>query len=284
MLKKQKPLVSIIVATYKRPDFLAKTLGSILSQTYKNLEIIIINDGSDASTTEVVSAFGDKRVQLLEIKHSGRPAVPRNFGLSHVSGELIAFCDDDDLWYSNKIEEQVKVFIHNPQIKLCYTDCSLINELGEVIPTQSNTLYFSNNKVTTFKDQLIKNQITFSTVMIHKSVFLNGLRFDERPILKASEDYLLLTNIIFSYPIFFIPKPLVRYRVHLNGISYCHSNPRKLFLYYYRMILCFYSFFKLRKISFFKLIFLAYFHLMHIMKQVLFPYYNRLKKSGGLNV
>jgi teichuronic acid biosynthesis glycosyltransferase TuaG len=274
MIVQPNPLVSVIVTTYRRQRFLEKTLESILSQTYRQMEIIIVDDGSGDSPAEVVNAFGDKRLRFLEIEHSGRPAVPRNFGLLHASGELIAFCDDDDLWNAQKISKQVKVFIQNPEVRLCYTDFSVIDEDDKPIDSLSRNWVLDGSCIT-FESQLLKNNITFSTVMIHKSVLSNGLKFDERPILRASEDYLFLNHIVYSHPVYYIAKPLVKYRIHQSGISYSRNSIRKLFAAYLRIIICMYAFFRSKKISLFKFIGLAYFHFIHSMKQILFPYFHR---------
>jgi len=271
------PLVSVIITTFERPKFLAKTLGSILSQTYHNLEIIVVDDGSKDSTKETVKSFLDNRIKFFSIEHAGRPAVPRNVGLMNAVGELIAFCDDDDLWDHKKIEEQVDVFIKRSEIKLCYTDFSIINENDKEISVKISEQSF-DKKVVNFESQLLKNNITFSTAMIHRSVLLNGLKFDERSNLRASEDYLFLTNIVYLYHVHYIAKKFVKYRIHQNGISYSSNSIKKILLYYYRMVVCMYNFFDSKKISLLKFIFLVQFHFVHVMKQILFPYYCQLKK------
>jgi glycosyltransferase involved in cell wall biosynthesis len=277
------PLISVIITTFKRPNFLLKTLKSILSQTYSNLEIIIVDDGSKDSTEEIVKSFCDSRIKFFSIEASGRPAIPRNFGLINATGELIAFCDDDDLWELEKIAEQVNVFIKHPEIKLCHTNIVIINEKDEELNNKNNKQHFNPNKIN-FNSQLLKNDITFSTVMIHKSVLLNGMKFDESLDLKASEDYLFLTNIVYFYPINYIEKKLVKYRIHKNGISYSYNSTKKLLLYYYRTIICMYKFFELKQISLLKFLFLVKFHFIHVIKQVLFSYYYKLKKYWSVNV
>ncbi len=273
-MKNTNPLVTIVIATYRRKFFLSKTIASVLSQTYSNLEVIVVNDDKEDSLQELIDSFGDFRLHLFEIDHSGRPAVPRNFGARKASGELIAFCDDDDIWFPKKIEEQVKVFDLHPDVKLCYTDYVLMDENDKKI---AHVKVESSKKITNFRRHLFKNDITFSTIMVCRRVFLDGLWFDERPILKASEDYLFLSHLLYLYPVFFIESSLVQYRIHLGGISYSYNNARKIFRYYVRIVICFYDLLKNRRISFVEFISFAKFHLVYSIKQILFPYYSKIK-------
>lgn len=269
-MKEFNPLVSVIVTTYKREHFLKKTLVSILNQTYKNLEVIVVNDENCSSINSLIQEFKDKRLKLIEMPHSGRPAVPRNLGMISASGALIAFCDDDDIFLPNKIELQVNAFEKNPQIKLCYTDSNLINEHDELIRVAK-----LGNYINTFQRQLLHNHITFSTIMIKKEAL--EIKFDERPILRASEDYLFIMNFLYNESFVYIPTPLVNYRIHQNGISFCNKK-RKFILYYLRIVICMYALLKEKKISLFNFLYLIGFHLKLVMKQILFPYYNQFKK------
>ena len=271
---KSNPLVSVIVTSYKRPDFLLKTLRSILSQTYTNLEVFVVDDGSNDATEEVVKSLNDERIQFFSISHSGRPAVPRNFGLQHACGDFIAFCDDDDLWQPLKIAEQVSVFTENPFVKLCYTDCALINENDQPIPNAEKN---KKKIVTDFQSQLRKNSVTFSTAIIHKDIILSGLKFNEKTSLKATEDYLFFTQIIHDFSIYFLPKKLVKYRIHQNGISYSRESVKKLVQYYLRVVRAHYCFIKLVKYSYSDFLFFIGYHFIDILKQITFIYYNKLK-------
>ena len=272
-MKKFNPLVSIIVTTYRREHVLKKTLSSILNQTYKNLEVIVVNDEKHPSINNLIQEFKDDRLKLIEIPHSGRPAVPRNMGIAHSSGELIAFCDDDDTFLPDKVELQLNAFKINPHIKLCYTDSNLINEYDELILSAK-----LGNYINTFQKQLLHNNITFSTIMIKKETLIKkAIKFDERPILRASEDYLFIMNFLYNEPFVYIPTPLVNYRIHQNGISFCNKK-RKFIFYYLRIVMCMYTFLKEKKISLFNFLYLIGFHLKLVMKQILFPYYNQFKK------
>src|SRR5690348_18354730 len=88
------PLVSVVIPTHNRPEFLEKTLKSILDQSYKNLEIIIISNGSSKQNLETALKFQDTRIRYYEQENSGGPASPRNHGIKKSSGKYVAFCED----------------------------------------------------------------------------------------------------------------------------------------------------------------------------------------------
>lgn len=111
-------LISIIIPTYNRAHLIGETLDSVLAQTYKNWECIIVDDGSIDNTTDVVSEFSDSRIQLFKrptIKRKGASSC-RNYGLEMAKGELIQFLDDDDLLDKNKLYEQVKSYSGNNEL------------------------------------------------------------------------------------------------------------------------------------------------------------------------
>jgi glycosyltransferase involved in cell wall biosynthesis len=102
-------LISIIIPTYNRVQFLIETIDSILSQTYSNFELIIVSDGSNDNTKQKVNQIKDPRIKFIELeKNYGYPAKARNDGIKISKGEYIALCDDDDLWEKNKLENQLE--------------------------------------------------------------------------------------------------------------------------------------------------------------------------------
>lgn len=102
--------ISVIVPTYNRADLISETIESILNQTYKNFELIIVDDGSTDNTEEVIRKFKDSRIKYIKTDNWGGPARPRNIGIKKARGEYIAFCDDDDMWDKRKLEKQIPHF------------------------------------------------------------------------------------------------------------------------------------------------------------------------------
>ena len=102
------PLVSIIMPTYNRAEYIIQTIASIRRQTYTKWELLVIDDGSDDETEEKLAAEKDKRIMYLKTKHTGIGGRLKNMGLENAKGSLIAFIDSDDLWHPEKLALQVK--------------------------------------------------------------------------------------------------------------------------------------------------------------------------------
>ena len=116
------PLVSVIIPTYNANNYIETTLNSVRSQTYKNIEVIVIDDGSQDQTAEIVRSVAqqDGRIILLQQPNSG-VAAARNFGIQKAQGELIAPIDADDIWYPENLEKQLQYFLQaEPSVGLVY--------------------------------------------------------------------------------------------------------------------------------------------------------------------
>jgi teichuronic acid biosynthesis glycosyltransferase TuaG len=100
-----RPLVSVIVPTHRRLQYLKETAETIRAQSYTELEVLIVADGHDQDVANFVSSLQDPRIEYLACLHGGRPAIPRNLGIRHAKGKYIAFCDDDDLWRRDKTQK-----------------------------------------------------------------------------------------------------------------------------------------------------------------------------------
>lgn len=107
MAPAQPPLVSVIVPTYNRAQLLRRSVMSVLAQTYRNFELLIIDDCSPDDTPRVMSEFSDSRIRYIRLEKNQRAARARNIGIDLARGEFIAFHDDDDVWLIEKLEHQV---------------------------------------------------------------------------------------------------------------------------------------------------------------------------------
>ncbi|HIZ34079.1 MAG TPA: glycosyltransferase family 2 protein [Candidatus Bacteroides merdigallinarum] len=184
------PLVSVIIPAYNAENTIIDCLESVRQQTYKNLEVIVVNDGSKDDTLAVVKQYAIKYNELdltvYSIANAG-PASARNFAIDHAKGEYIAFLDSDDRWISTKLERQMECFRNHPKIKL----------LGCNYSIGSAKINSSNNGLRMIpKDLLLyKNYFITPTVVAEKTV-LNEHKFTEGR--KYSEDYNLWLQIAFT--------------------------------------------------------------------------------------
>lgn len=134
-----RPLVSIVIPAYNAAQTLAQTLDSVLAQTYSNIEVIVVNDGSTDKTAEVLRAYADK-VRGIDQPNGGLPNA-RNKGCRAARGEFIALMDADDLCRPERIAVQVAAFQNCPEAVLCCSDFSAFNAEGPVASSHSATYY-----------------------------------------------------------------------------------------------------------------------------------------------
>lgn len=150
-----KPLVSIIVPCYKQAHLLPETLNSVLAQTYKNWECIVVNDGSPDNTSEVVNTYicKDSRIKLLEQVNQG-VSVARNNGINYSNGEFILPLDGDDLIEPTYIEKAIQYFISFPDTKLVYCEADRFDQKKEYwkLPTY------------TYEDEIWENRLFCSSI------------------------------------------------------------------------------------------------------------------------
>lgn len=138
-------LVSIITPSYKSEKFIAQTLESVLSQTYQNWEMIIVDDVSPDNSNEIIEDYckKDNRIKLIKLEKNSGPAVSRNRAIEEAKGRYIAFLDADDLWYPEKLEKQIK-FLDENNLAFTYSSYNLIDEEGNklgVFITQESINY-----------------------------------------------------------------------------------------------------------------------------------------------
>ena len=120
-------LVSIIMPSYNTANFIGETIKSVLEQTYKNWELLIVDDCSTDDTDEIVSKYDDERIIYLKNEKNSGAAISRNRALRNAKGKWIAFLDSDDLWYPTKLEKQIK-FMEKNGHSFSYTNYEEIDE------------------------------------------------------------------------------------------------------------------------------------------------------------
>src|SRR5690554_3627666 len=123
------PLVSVVIASYNMGQYISQAVDSILNQMWSNLEVIVVDDGSQDNTPVVMQGYeSDKRVRYFRTDNQGQPKA-KNYGLKQAGGDFIAFCDADDFWEPNKLEVQIPLF-DNPKVGIVYSEISNIDESG----------------------------------------------------------------------------------------------------------------------------------------------------------
>jgi len=207
------PLISVIVPTYRRSAYLADTLDSVFSQTLREFEVIVVEDGSrDAG--ETLARYGD-RVQYLWQPNQGVGAA-RNFGVSRARGEWFAFIDDDDLWLPEKLERQVAAAEREPEMGMFHTDHYALVDGERKVPVRTPP----RDRVPTgwvAKDLFLNNFIVMSSVMIRRAPFTRVGGFSATT--RFAADLELWLRLARVCPIAFVAEPLTIYRDHDRSLS-----------------------------------------------------------------
>ena len=204
--------VSIIIPTYNREKKIVKAIESVLNQTYKNFELIVVDDGSTDKTKSVVESFKDPRIKYYFQENSGRPAVARNTGIKNCSGSLIAFLDSDDEWLPTKLEKQIKKMKDNKEADVVTCLCIFKNESNNT--ENKKDFYNYSGK---FFDRLFYtlDSMTPSSVLVKKEILDKVGLFDESKMCAGVEDFDLWLRIAKSgYKIDYVPEHLFKYNYH----------------------------------------------------------------------
>ena len=181
-------LVSVIIPYYKKKKYIEKTISSVINQTYKNIEIIIVYDDEDLDELEVIKKIQkiDDRIILLVNNKSFGAGESRNIGIRHSKGNYIAFLDADDVWIKNKIERQLE-FMKKNQALISHTSYNVIDKYDNFLSKRLARDFNDSNSL------LYSCDIGLSTVMIKKTVFENHVAF---PKIKTKEDFVLWIKIL----------------------------------------------------------------------------------------
>ena len=246
-MKELCPKVSVIIPSYNRFEFLMNAITSVENQNYKNIEIIVINDGSDQEEYYIENF--DENIKVINLKenqkniHGFGPGAIRNFGTNEATGKYLAFLDDDDIWLPNKLSTQIEKMIEN-NFKISCTEAFIGNGtynpninyklynsehyLKKIKRNYRKTKYFKFNsypKIFTYDFINIHNCIITSSVVVEKSLFDNMGKFRNLP---SNADYDCWLGLLQLEDCLYIDKPLVYYDLlHANGREYSKINEDK---------------------------------------------------------
>jgi len=212
-------LVSIITPSYNSLRFISQTIESVLSQTYKNWEMIIVDDVSPDNSNEIIEEYikKDSRIKLIKLEKNSGPAVARNRAIEEAKGRYIAFLDADDLWHPNKLEKQI-AFMNENNLSFTYSSYELIDEEG--------------NDLGSFKT---KEKITYSEMLKTSSVGCLTAIYDTEklgkvymPLILKRQDYGLWLKLLKDIDTTKgILEPLGTYRILKNSVSSNKINAAK---------------------------------------------------------
>lgn len=206
--------VSVIIPCYNAQEYIAQAIKSVLMQTYKNIEIIIVNDGSVDKSEKIIKSFQDRRIKYIKQKNSG-VAITRNTGIKNATGKYIAFLDADDLYEKDKIEQELFFLKKHPGFDLVYCDMA---HFYDGCPKKLFSHQGPRPQGEVFQDLLHQFFCQLNTVLIPKTIFDQVGAFDEKS--RHSEEwdlYLRIARAGFRFG--FLNKRLVKIRISKNSLS-----------------------------------------------------------------
>lgn len=211
-LTEEKDIVSIIMPAYNAEKYIKEAIFSVIAQTYKKWELLVVDDASDDNTANIVKNIAgmDQRIKLHRNTENKGVSYSRNKAISLSSGKWIAFLDSDDIWNVNKLEKQCEM-TKNKKISFVFTGASYINEEGDEYPG-----YFNVPNKVNFNMLKRQNYISCSSVLIHKN-HIAEVKMENDQI---HEDYALwlkiLKNGVTAYG---LNEQLLIYRISKNSKS-----------------------------------------------------------------
>lgn len=223
--------ISVIMPAYNAAQTIAESINSVISQTFKNWELVIVNDGSKDATEKIISEYiqKDKRIKLINLlKNNGLPNA-RNLGVENSTGDYIAFLDSDDLWMPEKLKVQADYHTKNKRFLISHTDYDSINANGIIKRPWKNIMTLRKSKFGNLLPTIYyKNVIGVLTVMMKKEVFEGVNGFDIK--LWGLEDQDLWIRIAEKgYNFGYINKNLASYRVNPQGMVQNNSKYKKAY-------------------------------------------------------
>ena len=208
---------SIVLTTYMLEKYIHSSVQSVLDQTFKDFELIIIDDGSTDNTKSVCENFRDPRIQYHYQTNSGLPAIARNIGIKRSRGKYIAFLDGDDIWYPEKLSRCFDIFKNYPEVDLVCHDEVMKDSFGNTVKKLSYGPFAPNM----FRRLLFRgNYLSTSAAAVRREVIPeNGHLFRENPDFFSVEDYDLWIRLSKKHTFYFIPEVLGVYQLHERNIS-----------------------------------------------------------------
>lgn len=203
--------VSIIITFYNGKEWLKEAIDSVLSQTYSNIEVLLVNDGSKENITEIVTDYGDKIRYFL--KENGGVSTARNLGIKESTGDYIAFMDSDDCWMPEKLEKQI-AFMENQGILWSNTGYyNWFPDEDDRLELVDNSLSYDN----IFMQTLVSLRIATPSVVVSRKCFeqIDGLEFPVE--MRKGQDTAFYSTMSRHYPLGLIQEPLMKVRMRSDN-------------------------------------------------------------------
>lgn len=218
------PKVSVVLPMYNACEHVGQAIGSILNQTWTNLELIIINDASTDGSLQIATKFaeGDSRVKIVDLEQNGGIAQALNTGFSLARGEYVARMDADDISAPERLEKQLKFMDDNPECGVCGSWIKAFNETKKTVSVWETELDHDS----------IKAHLLFGCALMHPTVVFRKAILTSDSIYESdyipAEDYRLWSILAFKTKLANVQEVLLDYRIHGDSTSQKESTKQKL--------------------------------------------------------
>ena len=225
------PLISVIIPTFNRGNYIRSAVESVLTQTYPYVEVLVIDDGSTDQTGDVIKSIKDSRVKYFFTSNKGN-YFARNTGLENAQGEFIAFLDSDDRFLPSKLSMQLERFQQNPELGLCCGNVYIkhLDSPEKFFEDAAHSFSYDFDTNNGFIERAIEsNFMVTSTVMIRRSCVKTLGIFDTT--YQNAMDYEFFLRVIFNFHAVYMKDKLVERLVHPLGVSQNTINTHKALIF-----------------------------------------------------
>ena len=216
--------ISVIIPTFNRGKLIGNSIKSVLNQTFKNLEIIVVDDGSTDNTEKEVEKFRDDRIKYIKLKENKGGSNARNIGIKMASGQYISFQDSDDIFYPNKLERQlINIVNKNSNLDFCKINVIYNKTYSYFVPSKIREKRISNGN---FFEELISygNFISTQSILV-KRLFIKKYLFD--PDMPRLQDYDIILRMIPKVKISYTNEALVDLNIQNNSVTLSTDKLKK---------------------------------------------------------
>lgn len=217
--------ISIVTASYNYQDYIKETIQSVLDQTYKDWEFIIVDDCSTDNSVEVIKSYKDDRIKLFVNEKNLGLKETLKFGIKQASGDWVAILESDDILKQDYLEKKYEVIKRNPNVAVIFNDVELFgdeNRVKNTTPTIIETSNLLQNKI--YPCNIFDDLVDFNRVLTFSAVMLNRQKFLECNLNTPMDklfDWWLFLHLARKYDFYYIPEKLTKWRLHSDSyISY----------------------------------------------------------------
>ena len=213
--KRDSTLVTVVICVYNAGDFLRPSVESVLNQTHKNLEVLVVDDGSTDGCVATIEDLADPRIRILSQQNRGKPAA-MNYALSELRGAFYAIQDADDLSASQRIEKQLRSMREHPEIAAVFCGYELILDGRHVAPTCA-----AKDSAACRRDVERMRMPAHDPTAMYRMAMVNEFRYDEE--LRIAEGYDYILRVGERFPMLVLGETLYSYRVNSEALT--KGNP-----------------------------------------------------------